>query len=288
MNIKKKLYVALAAITFCAFGTTAQNLQSASTYSKMHSNLLAKQNRVKDQIRVQEAQKYAADLYEECEPEPDIYTEGWDSNLVNCYKDANVPNSKVLDVRHYVMPIKGNYVTSHYGYRPQFGRTHKGVDLRSAIGDTVYSAFSTKNWYPGLILMITKNDENLELRNGDVVICGYDADQPGSKRVWVQMENKKFRSISFGMLSDYETGFAMTIHKSQGSEFDHTMMIMNGTERTITRELVYTGITRAKSFVTMVTGNDGKHDVKNLNERFNVKVRRTSGLDERLYGKDKA
>lgn len=121
---------------------TAQNLQSASTYSKMHSDLLAKQNRVKDQIRVQEAQKYAADLYEECEPEPDIYTEGWESNLVNCYKDANVPNTKVLDVRHYVMPIKGNYVTSHYGYRPQFGRTHKGIDLRAAIGDTVYSAFS--------------------------------------------------------------------------------------------------------------------------------------------------
>jgi hypothetical protein len=108
----------------------------------MHSDLLAKQNRVKDQIRVQEAQKYASDLYEECEPEPDIYTEGWDSNLVNCYKDANVPNTKVLDVRHYVMPIKGNYVTSHYGYRPKFGRTHKGVDLRAAVGDTVYSAFS--------------------------------------------------------------------------------------------------------------------------------------------------
>lgn len=141
----------------------------------------------------------------------------------------------------------------------------------------------TRNWYPGLILMITRNDENLELRNGDVVICGYDADQEGSKRVWVQLENNKFRSISFGMLSDYETGFAMTIHKSQGSEFDHTMMIMNGTERTITRELVYTGITRAKSFVTMVTGNDGKHNVGNLDKRFAVKVRRTSGLDKRLY-----
>lgn len=129
-------------MTFIALGLSAQNMQSASNYSKMHSNLLAKQNRINDQIRVQEAQKYAADLYEECEPEPDIYTEGWDSDLVNCYKDANVPNTKVLDVRHYVMPIKGNYVTSHYGYRPQFGRTHKGVDLRSAIGDTVYSAFS--------------------------------------------------------------------------------------------------------------------------------------------------
>ena len=142
MNISKKLYFALMAMTLFALGVSAQNMQSASNYSKMHSNLLAKQNRVKDQIRVQEAQKYAADLYEECEPEPDIYTEGWDSDLVNCYKDANVPNTKVLDVRHYVMPIKGNYVTSHYGWRPQFGRTHKGIDLRSAVGDTVYSAFS--------------------------------------------------------------------------------------------------------------------------------------------------
>ena len=138
----KRLYLALTAITFFALSISAQNMQTASSFSKKHNDLLAKQNRVKDQIRVQEAQKYAADLYEECEPEPDIYTEGWDSDLVNCYKDANVPNSKVIDVRHYVIPIKGNYVTSHYGYRPQFGRTHKGIDLRSAIGDTVYSAFS--------------------------------------------------------------------------------------------------------------------------------------------------
>ena len=138
----KSIFFALTAMTLFALGTSAQNVQSASSFSKKHSDLLAKQSRVKDQIQVKEAQKYAADLYEECEPEPDIYTEGWDSDLVNCYKDANVPNTKVLDVRHYVMPIKGNYVTSHYGYRPQFGRTHKGVDLRSAIGDTVYSAFS--------------------------------------------------------------------------------------------------------------------------------------------------
>ncbi|MBQ6166691.1 MAG: peptidoglycan DD-metalloendopeptidase family protein [Muribaculaceae bacterium] len=142
MIISKKLFIALTATTLFALGISAQNMQSASNYSKVHSNLLAKQDRVKDQIRVQEAQKYAADLYEECEPEPDIYTEGWDSDLVNCYKDANVPNTKVLDVRHYVMPIKGNYVTSHYGWRPQFGRTHKGIDLRAAVGDTVYSAFS--------------------------------------------------------------------------------------------------------------------------------------------------
>ena len=138
----KRYYIALTAMTLFALSISAQNMQPASSFSKKHSDLLAKQSRVKDQIQVKEAQKYAADLYEECEPEPDIYTEGWESNLVNCYKDANVPNTKVLDVRHYVMPIKGNYVTSHYGYRPQFGRTHKGIDLRAAVGDTVYSAFS--------------------------------------------------------------------------------------------------------------------------------------------------
>ena len=79
----KRLYLALTAITLFALSISAQNMQTASSFSKKHTDLLAKQNRVKDQIRVQEAQKYAADLYEECEPEPDIYTEGWDSDLVN-------------------------------------------------------------------------------------------------------------------------------------------------------------------------------------------------------------
>ena len=64
MNIKRTFF-ALMAISLFALSLSAQNLQSPSSYSKMHSDLLAKQNRVKDQIRVQEAQKYAADLYEE-------------------------------------------------------------------------------------------------------------------------------------------------------------------------------------------------------------------------------
>ena len=142
-KFNKILTVAVtAALMGLAPRATAQNMQSVSGYNKMHSNLLAKQNRIQDQIKVEEAQKYAADLYGEVEPEPDIYTEGWESDRVNPYKNANVPATKVLDVRHYVLPIKGNYVTSHYGWRPAFGRSHKGVDLRAAIGDTVYSAFS--------------------------------------------------------------------------------------------------------------------------------------------------
>ena len=104
--------------------------------------MLAKQTRIKERIRLEEAQKYAQDLYDEVEPEPDIYTEGWDSGLVNPYKDMQVPNSKRIDVRNFCMPIKGNTITSKYGYRPRFRRTHKGVDMRAAIGDTVRAAFS--------------------------------------------------------------------------------------------------------------------------------------------------
>ncbi|MBO5539634.1 MAG: peptidoglycan DD-metalloendopeptidase family protein [Muribaculaceae bacterium] len=110
----------------------------------MHANLLARQSRIQDQIKLEEAQKYASQLYEEEEPEPDIYTEGWESDRVNPYKNANVPQTKVIDVRGFHMPIKGNFITSPYGYRPAFRRTHKGVDMRSAVGDTVYAAFTGK------------------------------------------------------------------------------------------------------------------------------------------------
>ena len=134
--------VAVMAIT--ANHAAAQNLQSAKNNSRMHKDLLARQSRIQDQIKLEEAQKYASQLYEEEEPEPDIYTEGWESDRVNPYKNANVPQTKVIDVRGFHMPIKGNYITSPYGYRPAFRRTHKGVDMRSAVGDTVYAAFTGK------------------------------------------------------------------------------------------------------------------------------------------------
>ena len=148
MNLNwTKILIGAGVVIFTALTATttqAQNLQSASNSQRMHANLLAKQNRIQDRIRLEEAQQYATDLYEEVEPEPDIYTEGWESDRVNPYKNAIVPNSKVIDVRNYVMPIKGNYVTSHYGYRPRFGRNHKGVDLRLSTGDTVRAAFAGK------------------------------------------------------------------------------------------------------------------------------------------------
>ena len=133
-------FVAIMAIT--ATNISAQNLQSARNASRMHADLLARQQRVKDQIKLEETERFANDLYDEVEPEPDIYTEGWESGLVNPYKESDVPMTKVINLKGYVMPISGNFVTSHYGYRPRFGRNHKGVDLRCPMGDTIRAAFS--------------------------------------------------------------------------------------------------------------------------------------------------
>ncbi len=132
--------VAIMAIT--ATNISAQNLQSAKNASRMHADLLARQQRIKDQIKLEETQKYASDLYDEVEPEPDIYTEGWESGLVNPYKESDVPMTKVINLKGYVMPVRSTRVTSHYGYRPRFGRNHKGIDIGCPMGDTVRAAFS--------------------------------------------------------------------------------------------------------------------------------------------------
>jgi len=132
---------AALALLLAAPKATAQNLQSVSNYSRTHEALLASQQRIQDQIRLEETQRYANHLYEETEPEPDIYTEGWGSTHVNSYKNAVIPNTKVIDVRNYHIPVPG-YVTSPYGYRPRFHRMHKGIDLKLNIGDTVRAAFT--------------------------------------------------------------------------------------------------------------------------------------------------
>ena len=123
----------------------AANAQSINDYRTTHNNLLAKQNRVKDKIKVEESQNYARNLYGEKEADrADIYNEAWNSDRVNPYQNANIPSTKVLDVSRYHMPIKHNVVTSHFGYRKQFGRHHHGVDLKASVGDTVYAAFTGK------------------------------------------------------------------------------------------------------------------------------------------------
>ena len=142
MNLIKKISVLTVMTAFAVSGLSAQTIKSKSPHSDAHKQLLANQAKSKDQIRLVEKNTFI-DLIDDIEPEPDIFTEGWNSKSVNPFKESEVPDSKLIDVTGYFMPVPGK-VNSHYGYRSKFGRMHKGIDLHIKSNDTIYAAFDGK------------------------------------------------------------------------------------------------------------------------------------------------
>ncbi|OAN14036.1 exodeoxyribonuclease V subunit alpha [Photobacterium jeanii] len=110
---------------------------------------------------------------------------------------------------------------------------------------------SEDTWYLGRPVMITRNDHGLGLYNGDIGIAMYEPSEPGVKprlRVYFEMPDGSIYGVLPSRLPEHDTAYAMTIHKSQGSEFADTLMVLpNEYSPILTRELVYTGVTRAKA-----------------------------------------
>ncbi len=105
-------------------------------------------------------------------------------------------------------------------------------------------------WYEGRPVMITSNDYNLNLMNGDIGITL--KNQYGKLQVVFFNSENGVKWISPLRLSEVDTAFAMTVHKSQGSEFNHTLLVLPATENVfLSKELVYTAITRAKTHFTL-------------------------------------
>jgi exodeoxyribonuclease V alpha subunit len=132
-------------------------------------------------------------------------------------------------------------------------------------------------WYEGRPVIVTRNDYALGVFNGDIGIALKAAPGDATLRAWF-VEGELVRSVSVSRLAEVQTAFAMTVHKSQGSEFDHTVLVLppNGGP-VVSRELVYTGITRARSALTLVTGRPDA-----LAQAVARSTRRSSGLRSRL------
>ncbi|WP_308920330.1 exodeoxyribonuclease V subunit alpha [Janthinobacterium sp. J1-1] len=108
-------------------------------------------------------------------------------------------------------------------------------------------------WYVGRPVMVTRNDYGTGVFNGDIGLTLRDPSRPASLRVYF-LEGDKVRSVLATRLRQVETAFAMTVHKSQGSEFRHTVLVLpQEGGAMLARELVYTGITRARDFFTLVS-----------------------------------
>ena len=109
-------------------------------------------------------------------------------------------------------------------------------------------------WYCGRPIMITQNNAALQLYNGDIGICLRDKEQEDQLRVFFQRADGSIKKYLPARIPHCETVFAMTIHKSQGSEFEEVLIILPETiSPVLTKELLYTAITRAKKTIKLVT-----------------------------------
>jgi exodeoxyribonuclease V alpha subunit len=111
-------------------------------------------------------------------------------------------------------------------------------------------------WYEGRPVMVTSNDYGLGLMNGDIGIAL--KDQNNKLRVAFPAGDKQIHWVSPLRLPNVETAYAMTVHKSQGSEFSHVVLVLpDQISQVLTRELIYTGITRAKLDFTLLESQAG-------------------------------
>jgi exodeoxyribonuclease V alpha subunit len=135
-------------------------------------------------------------------------------------------------------------------------------------------------WYRGRPVLITRNDYRLDLFNGDIGIA-MPAPELNSKDLYVYFagvpgEVRRFHPYR---LPEHETAYAMTVHKSQGSEFDTVLFIFpNQDYPVLTRELLYTGMTRAKRRIS-IWGTE-----KIIERTILRRIERTSGLKDALWG----
>lgn len=125
-------------------------------------------------------------------------------------------------------------------------------------------------------LMITGNNYELALFNGDTGVLMDSNDTPS---VWFENPDGGMRRISRLRLPPCETAFALTVHKSQGSEFDRVLLILPENQSAVlNRELLYTAVTRARCQIEIW----GTEEI--LRQAIELRTVRRSGLSERLRG----
>ena len=133
-------------------------------------------------------------------------------------------------------------------------------------------------WFPGRLLLITENSYRHGLFNGDVGICL--ADAAGTPLAWFPGSDG-VRAFHPAALPAHESAFAMTVHKAQGSEFDEVwLQLPRADSRVLSRELVYTGLTRARTVLHVA----GSADV--IAAALGRHAGRVSGLGWRLGAAD--
>ncbi len=130
-------------------------------------------------------------------------------------------------------------------------------------------------WYVGRPIMMTYNDYQLGISNGDIGLCFEHRTQPQQFEVYFPSLNKWVAANR--LPKSIQSAFALTIHKSQGSEFTHTAVVLDqAAKNLLSQELIYTAITRAKKVVSLLVHQEA------LLQAFTVRTTRKSGLVQKV------
>ena len=111
-------------------------------------------------------------------------------------------------------------------------------------------------WYAGRPVMITRNDYHHQLFNGDIGIA-LRVPKAGGEEIQVFFPDTpgQFKRMAPHQLPEHQTVYAMTVHKSQGSEFKHILLVLPDEDvPVLTRELIYTAVTRARERIAIWAG----------------------------------
>ena len=176
-----------------------------------------------------------------------------------------------------------------YGVYHTNRRVEEYLEKQNGNNDVYHSLHPRYGFYHNQPVMVTANRYDLGLFNGDVGLIRYEYSPEPDKELpplyaWFPGPDGKLLKIPPGYLTGYETVFAMTINKSQGSESDRILVLLPDRKdiQLLTRELLYTAVTRAKKQV-LIQGT-----VEVLEDTIRKKISRVSGLEARLQNKDHA
>lgn len=142
--MKKIVLTLTAVLTGLITQTAVAQYRLPSLHNQQHQSMLAHQRPAAVDLKAAAIKNVIDEIKEREAINDDVFAEYWQSQNVNAYAGAIIPEVKDIDVSDFVAPLKKCNVSSPYGWRARFGRMHRGVDLTLNVGDTVSSAFDGK------------------------------------------------------------------------------------------------------------------------------------------------
>lgn len=140
---------------------------------------------------------------------------------------------------------------------------------------------ASQSYYVGQPIMISKNNADLSLFNGDVGVILPAVNEPNKLVACFRQTDGRIREIMPSRLPEHDTAFAITVHKSQGSEFKQVMLVLpDNWLPLLNRQLIYTALTRAKKQFSIVAPKEC------LTQSIRQQSLRASGLKEKLWSKN--